>query len=377
MIRISFLLLVFIWILACVEPYNSRLDLRKPILFVDASLTNQPQLNYVKLQESYSDVLGNTFSSFYNINNAEVWIEIDGSERKEVIFQRRGKYVFPEGFKAEEGKTYRLFIKLFDGRLFESDVQQLKRAVPIKNIYQRYVSDAISTRGKKVSGHKIFVDYDDPEEKGDFYYWSWRIFEKREFCITCEGGSYVRNGPDDLGYCTEKALWGLFTYTDYYCDAPCWEIMPSNKISIHSDIHSNGVPVIAKEVLEVSHHTNSGAVIELRQHMIDKVAYEYLKRIVDQSQNSGGFADTPSSALIGNMKSSDGKSETISGYFLVSSVNIRNYFMTRLDIKNPGHPIGIEDRIPNPDPSLIPRLAPCVESETRTGIEPETWITGG
>jgi hypothetical protein len=374
MIRISFLLLVFIWILACVEPYNVKLDLRKPVLFVDASLTNQPQLNYVKLQESYSDVLGNTLSTFFNINDAEVWIEIDGSERKEIIFQNRGKYTFPEGFKAEEGKTYRLFVKLSDGQLFESDIQQLKRSVPIKKIYQRYISDAISIRGGKVSGHKIFIDFDDPEERGDFYYWTWRIFEKREFCMSCEGGRYIRNGPNDLGRCTERLS---SITTDYYCDAFCWEIIPSDKISIYSDIYTNGVSVTSKEVLEVPYYTRYGAVIELRQHMIDKDAFSYLKRIVDQSQNSGGFADTPSSALIGNMKSSDGRPGTISGYFLVSSVNSRNYFINRSDMKNSDFPIGFDPRIPNPDPSPIPTLAPCVESETRTGIEPEMWMNAG
>jgi hypothetical protein len=375
--RFSFLAVLFLWILACVEPYDAKLDLRKPVLFVDANLTDQPQLNYVKLQKSYSAMSGATISTFFNVSDADVWIEIDGSERKEVTLLGKGTYLFPEGFKAEEGRIYRLFIKLADGRQYESEVESIKKPVPVKNIYQRYVSNSIDIRNRKVSGHKIFIDFDDPEGKGDFYYWSWKVFEKQEYCISCAGGRYERSGPDDLGRCTEGRT-GIIL--DYMCDLPCWEIMPSTKVVIHSDTYTDGVPVIAKEIIEIPHYTNYGAVVELRQHTISKEAYNYLKLIIDQNQNSGGFADTPSIALIGNMKSSDNKTESISGYFLVSSVNVRNYFMTRSDMKNPdpGLPIGFDPRPPNPevnDPVVPgrPPLAPCIESDTRTGVKPESW----
>jgi hypothetical protein len=369
-----------LWMLACVEPFDLKLNLTQTLIAVDGNLTDQPDLSYVKIRKFTPSSSSASSGTFSNVNNAQVWVEVNGSERVRVYHTMQGNYSFPKGFKAEEGKSYQLIFRLAEGKEYQSDVQKIKKVTPIKKIYQRHVDGGIPVRDITAEGHKIFIDLDDPPGKGDAYYWNWTLYEKRDFCMSCVGGRYERGGSGAMGSCVRLGPPGPDEETlDYYCDVPCWEVIPSQKLVAQNDAFIDGKSLIGKEIAEIPYYTRYGAVLEIKQHAVTDQAYKYIKLLIDQNQNSGSLADTPSTALVGNIRSVEDPREIIGGYFFVSSVYVTHYFMTREDMGRPGRPIGFESRLPNPEESNEPGrppLAPCIESLTRTNIQPPNWKNG-
>ncbi len=367
---------MLIWLVACVEPFEAELKLQDSLLVIDGNLTDQPGINYVNLRRSYPSSTNSTISSFVIIKDAEVWLMEDNSARIDLHYFD-GSFVFPDGFTAQAGKNYQLFFKLPDGKQYESDIQKIKKVSPIKKVYQRYLSEGIKLGNQEVPGHKIYVDFDDPAGKGDAYYWTYRLFEKQDYCKTCDGGYYMRSNLNDPGFCQpDPTLQASSISLDYNCEVPCWQILPSNLLVAQNDAFTDGRSVIAKEIAEIPYYTSYGAVLEIKQHAISTEAYKYIKLLIDQNQNSGSLADTPSTALVGNVRSSTDKRELVGGYFVLSSVHVMNYFMTREDVINAGRPIGLLGRPANPEVSSAPGrppLAPCTEGISRTKIQPPNW----
>lgn len=370
-------LFLLLWSIACVEPFETNLNLKEFLLVIDGSLTDQPDINYVSIRLSYPSSSNSTVSSFRGVNDAQVWLMVDETSRVDLTLAEKGTYLFPDGFRAEEGRSYQLFFQTSDGKQFESNKQSIKKVAPIKNIYQRYVPEGIPLGNTTTPGHKVYVDFDDPAGKGDAYYWTWRLFEKQDYCKSCEGGYYQRSGADDLGVCVaDQVLINNKVTYDYSCEVPCWEIIPSSKLVAQNDAFSDGRSIVGKEVAEIPFYTSYGAVLELKQHAISLDAYNFVKLLIDQNQNSGSLADTPSTALVGNVRSSSDETDLVGGYFVLSSVNVVNYFLTRSDMINPGRPIGLLRRPANPEESSSPSrppLAPCVNSISRTNNQPPNW----
>ncbi len=372
-------LFIFLWMFSCIEPFDTAFRLTDSILVVDGNLTDQEAGNYVSLRNSKPSSISSSSSIFEPIKDASVWVLIDDSEKVNLSHFDAGTYSFPEGFKAENGRSYQLFFDLSNGNSYQSDAQVLKTVSPIKKVYQEFVSDGIRVRDITAAGHKIYLDMDEPEGKGDAYYWTWKSYEKQNYCTECYGGRYYRNPGEAEGVCVSDQLLIRYNVTyDYKCEKPCWEIIYSNTLNAMNDAFIDGRSLVGKQVAEVPLYTRNGAVIEIKQHAINDKAYKYLKLLIDQNQNSGGLADTPSTALIGNMTSSTNRTESVGGYFVVSSVHTVHYFLDRADVINGVKAVGFQVRESNPEPSgadtTRPPLAPCNESVSRTSVQPINWI---
>ncbi|MGR3809331.1 DUF4249 family protein [Jiulongibacter sp. NS-SX5] len=367
------------WLISCIEPFDAALNLTDSILVVDGNLTDQATGNYINLRNSEPSSSTATSSTFRDINDAKVWVIENGQTQIDLEFFADGTYQFPEGFKAKDGMSYQLYFTLADGRMYESDIQYLKTVAPIKKVYQEFVSEGIQIRDLSAPGHKLYLDMDEPAGKGDAYYWTWKSFEKQDYCAECFGGKYYRETGEPEGSCETDPLLVRYGVTfDYRCERNCWEIIFSNELIATNDAFIDGKSLIGKEVAEIPFYTRYGAVIELKQHAINDQAYKYLKLLIDQNQNSGSLADTPSTALIGNIHSLSNESESVGGYFVLSSVYTVNYFLDRSDGQNISKTVGFEERESNPEPVTAdtsrPPLAPCIESPTRTSKEPINWM---
>lgn len=372
-------LFIFLWMFSCIEPFDAAYRLTDSILVVDGNLTDQETGNYVSLRNSKPSSGSSSSSVFEPIQDATVWILVDQSEKVNLTHFDQGTYHFPEGFKAENGRSYQLYFDLSNGDSYQSNSQVLKTVAPIKKVYQEFVSDGINVRAKTAPGHKIYLDMDEPAGKGDAYYWTWKSYEKQDYCTECYGGRYYRNQGEEEGVCVSDQLLIRYEVTyDYRCERPCWEIIYSDKLNAMNDAFIDGKSLIGRTVAEVPYYTRYGAVIELKQHAINDQAYKYLKLLIDQNQNSGGLADTPSTALIGNIKSLTNTTESVGGYFVLSSVYTVHYFLDRSDAGNGVKTVGFKERDTNPEPAgadtTRPPLAPCNEGVSRTSVKPTNWI---
>jgi hypothetical protein len=150
------------------------------------------------------------------------------------------------------------------------------------------------------------------------------------------------------------------------------------KVNIMNDDFSNGQEIKGRLVAEIPIYQKIGALLEIRQYGISQPVYNYLRLIESQGQNTGGLADTPPATLSGNISSTSNFNQAVAGYFIVASVSKKLYWLDKQDIPDTTPELGLLGRRPNPETMgndlTRPPLAPCVNGEDRTNIEPYGWI---
>jgi Domain of unknown function (DUF4249) len=381
----NIILLSFIitFTISCVEPYNIKYNLNKSILFVDAVLTDEIEDQVVILKLSIPNKNGIS-STNIGVERAKVEVLVNNTERINYTESKinLGYYYAPANFKAEIGKTYQLIIVTADGRKFQSSIEKVNPGTSIKKASQKLeIVGKIGTKEYSVF-HKIYVDTDDPAGKKDFYFWKWRLFERQDICKTCNPQERYYDTPFPGVCIKDLPNFARNVVYDYQCKSGCWQIYYSSNLNIYSDEFADGKTITNKFIDDIPvYQLNRGALLEIRQQSISGAAYKYLKIIVDQSQNSGGLADTPPISLIGNIISTDGEAETVAGDFRVVDESIYNYWIDRSDTyEKEIKPRGLLDgRIANLEPTdpantSRPPFAPCINSYFRTNIKPTGWV---
>jgi hypothetical protein len=224
-----------------------------------------------------------------------------------------------------------------------------------------------------VSGHEIYLNTRDNPSKGDFYVWTYRLFEKQSVCKSCYNSIYIPF-PTPQGRCLDDPSLRNNIY-DYSCSTECWEIFESKQLNIMSDAYSSGSEIKNRLIAKVPLNTTAGFLIEVSQKNIDANAFRYIKILIEQNQTNGSLADSPPAALVGNIKSLTDLKEEVGGYFMVGNTSTYKLWVPRNEVER-YNPIGLlGGRQVNYEPSTLtrPPLANCIKSRTRTPLKPEGW----
>jgi hypothetical protein len=368
-------------VFSCIEPYEISYNLTKSVVIVDAVITDETEEQNIVIKESTPN--GST-SSIVPMQKAQVEILVNGKEK--ILFTERptdpGTYLAPSGFKAQLGNDYQLVIVSAGGDRFESTIERVVKGGEVKAVRQTF--ENVINKEKKTSSfqHRIFVDTEDPSTLGNNYSWSYRLFESQPICKTCEPGQRYYLTPAPNGRCVSDLPNFLRNVVyDYQCSSSCWEIVHSLKANIMSDELVNGKIIENRLVAEVPLYSlNAGALIEIKQQSLSPNGYRYLKILIDQNQNSGGLADTPPAALIGNIKGLGTDSRPIAGFFRVTDQSTIRYWIDRTGVVGENaKPVGLlGGRASNYEPqgadTTRPPLAPCQNGYTRTNQRPLGWV---
>ncbi|MBC7892143.1 MAG: DUF4249 domain-containing protein [Sphingobacteriaceae bacterium] len=353
---------------ACVEPYVPNLNLEGQRFTVEATITDLPEPQYVKL--SYA--VAKPFNEFEitAVGLATVTVLANGVA---LVWKETtpGHYEAPVEFRGTVGTRYQLRLALANGQRYESTEEIMPAVPPIANVYDRFNSQGIARstdRSVFWPSNDVYVDVQDPTNERNFYRWDWTLWEKQQWC------SSVRFG-------------GSIGFYDYECRSKCWDLIFNETSSLLSDTYSNGRTITGQLVGHIPYYsmpgpTAMGALVEVRQYGITPGAYRYQKLLQDQSEKTGGLADTPPAPLIGNVRNTGDDTEIVTGYFTASAVSKRRYWLDRKNATTP--PIGFfqafhEGRGPNPEPfspgppCCRPPTVPCFASATRTPDQPEGW----
>lgn len=367
-------LLLFI---GCIEPFDSNFNISKEIIVVEGQVTDIEGDSYVKLQRAVPSGGRNSF--FRSISGASVVVVED--EGSQYIFEEtneQGYYKAPDGFKAQNNGIYKLIFTTQEGDTYESNSQKLRSVAPIDSVYQVTNPNSLRAGLLNVPTNTIYIDTKDPDGTGDNYLWTWKNFEYQNICVTCLGGRWYPS-PTEAGACVDDdLLTRLGVFYDYYCTSDCWDIFESNTINAQSDILSDGLTIRAREIAEIPYYNVIGGLIQISQQSVSEEAFNYLKLLIQQGQNTGGLADTPPAALIGNVQNKNDPAEAIGGYFLVTSSVKVNYWIDRSDARpnnfRPLGTIGGRDVNPEPDDSSTnpprPPMSPCINGPSRTNEVP-------
>ncbi|UFH52252.1 DUF4249 domain-containing protein [Spirosoma sp. KNUC1025] len=425
---------------ACINLEDISLQSTNDILVVDGTLTNRAEPQVIRLNRSRADRLSGRFQTF-PITGATVEIVVDSSEQVTCHETQDGSYQLPSDFKGLVSHAYQLRFQLSDGTSYISTQQVMQPIPPITTVTAQFNPTSLSSLQltNYTAGHDLFIDSQDPVEQHNYYRWEWRLYERQSWCKSCRQGTYsyykVLPGvykdkdyfvtgtepfedcftpPSGISQADPNAPvvpQGNWIY-DYPCRNACWEIIYGYDQVVFDDVHSNGGLISRKPVAHIPFYDYQPALVDIRQLSLTADAYQYYKLFADQNQQSSGLADSPPTALGGNVHQVDRPQVALVGYFTVSAVSQVHYWLDRKDTQglaygatgsiNTTPPKGsyvnsgdylfysLNGRQPNPEPSPPlgerekakvrlwpnadrPPTAPCLQSDNRTPYKPEGW----
>ena len=411
-IGINFVLLFLV--IACVDPLELDLAGSVDVVVVDGTITNLAEPQTIRLNRSKSDPLTGRFGTL-PITKATVEVIVDSAQVVGCHETVDGTYQLPGDFRGQVGHAYQLRVTLSNGPRYESSTQTMPAVPPIDRLSVAFNATSLPLGlypANFRAGYDVFVSTQDPPSQRNQYRWDWALYEKQKWCRSCYQGVYVdsiQQGYRENGVLvlTRQAVEDCVEpfvkpntdfYFDYTCRTPCWEIIRNYRLSLFDDQLTNGGPLTNRNVASVPLLTRQPALLELRQSSLTKDAYRFYELFQQQTQNTGGLADTPPTALVGNVRNRANARESVIGFFTASAVATSRYWLDKKDATR--LPLGAYDDGGNillgSDElffSLIRRppalglvgppftaggpdriiTAPCIPGENRTPLMPEGW----
>lgn len=372
------------FLISCTEPVTPEFLFKSGLVSIEGFVSTVPGGSFARMFEINEFNIGiNTYENVF-IDGAQVtFINADTGE---VVFLSENEdaeiYTPPIDFTASAGDTWELEIILADGTVYQSLPETIRESVPITAIAATYRPELVfrTEFDDFVPGHSIEIDFEDPLEDENFYYWSYRSFEERDICATCYDAHIYRNET-----CEPVEPFPEFPetvpYHTYDCQTDCWQIRYNQNISIFRDKFSNGLSVDGLPVGNVLLYTKKDILVEVQQFSLSAAAFEYYETLKDIIDDNGGFNSPPSAALIGNMFNPNDPDEFVLGRFTGASGAVARIFLERGDLEEDQ----LENQtrapegtwfIPGFQPDEYVFSVPCPgESRHNTGIRPEGWPT--
>ena len=162
-------------------------------------------------------------------------------------------------------------------------------------------------------------------------------------------------------------------FEGFFCCSPCWSVEPCiGCIYIASDAFANGSLIARQSIGSVPYDSRDPYYIVIEQQSLSRDAYTYWKTVKDQSSNSGGIFDAPPTFIKGNMTNPTDKNEIVLGFFSVSSVATKAFYLDRSQTFEPFGTVQV--RAPT---VFSANCEVCREGPLRTNIKPEGWFDLG
>ena len=408
-------LAVALLLFGCVDPYEPEVKSTVDVIVVDGTITNLAEPQIIRLNRSKADSLTGRFGTL-PITKAMIEVVVDSITVITCHETINGTYQLPGDFKGQVGHAYQLRFTFSDGTRYVSSQQVMQAVPPIDRIYARFNPTSLpaqltnGTISRYRGAHEVFIDWQDPADQPNYYRWEWKLWEKQEWCRSCVQGEYAQykfiGGGLDNCFISGRELYEdcfyppelqtpiynyggqnpYFVY-DYTCRTQCWEIIYAYAIDVFDDRYSNGGFIKDRNVARIPFYQDHGCLIEMRQSSLTPDAHRYFKSFQDQTQNTGGVADTPPSAPVGNVRNQANSHENVVGYFTASAVSAARYWIDRKDAEEPSPGLfeALNGRLPTPEPDtakpvfcitappLRPPTALCVPSDSRTPFKPVGW----
>lgn len=280
-----------ILLFACEIPISVEYEVIEPQVVVDGLITNEPGPYEVKLTYSSAYTSGSDGNNIA-LSGALVTIS-DDTGAKEVLHEtKQGIYLTREGFRGSVGRIYTLHITTAEGKMIESDPEEMLPIPEVDSIY--YIFQQISS--EKEQGHEVFVVVDDPVEDKNFYRWKW--------------DGYYR----------------FYMVSDFETIACFKHEFDINKISVVSDRDFNGNKIYFP-VSFVPHFVNDFYLIHIHQYSLTESAYKFWNSLYEQSASVGSIFDSQPARIKGNLFYIDDTQEPVLGYFGVSAHSLGYQYM--------------------------------------------------
>lgn len=357
---------------SCIDAVEPEFEFKEGLVFVESIASTIPKASFVTINRSTIE-FGVYVVNF--VEGANVSFENTSTGELVSLIETRNSYLPPDDFVVQPGDQWKMNILLANGKKIESSPEQVLEPVPISNIEVRYDPELVfrdNLGGKFVPGHEVSIDFEDPANTENYYYWTYKTYENLDFCEKCFEAIW-RNGE-----CTPTEIARFRArYFDYACDIDCWRIRFPETVTIFDDRFSDGKVINKFPVGDLLLYTKENMVVEVQQFSITPAAYNYFKVLKDVVDNNSGLNAPPPAALVGNLFNPDDNEDFVFGRFTAAATSSASIFINRnliegAAIETSQVPV-FEPQIASPYPPPATVLAPCSENKERTGVQPEKW----
>ncbi len=301
-------LIVAISLQACIEPFTPDISKYDDLLVVDAFLSNENTAATVRLSRSFP------YGS--NISDPETGaiVIISDAEGNDFALNEisDGLYTSDASLVPVVGDQYMIHILTSDGSEFESDYQEMLRAVPIDSVYFSTVIDEPRVQGSGVNGVNIYTRSQVTDNSFSRYYrWQW------------------------------EETWEIRPPFPYPAEQKsCWEDQLSAGIHIGTTENLVSNDLTAEKLFFIPTSQNKLAVrysLLLKQSALTRDNYIYLDKIRKINEGSGGFFDPIPGQLVGNIRKVGDPDFPVLGIFEASEVKTKRIFIDKNDIRALGY----------------------------------------
>ena len=299
---------------SCIERYYPESDeIFTGTLVINAALTNS--LGTQTVQISRSD--GLIYPEFIAETSCVVELENQAGEQISFSEASPGYYSvsMPEGFM-RIGDQYMLRVLTSDGKVYQSEYSLLHPPTAINKIYYKIESYPTVDSDINVEGIQFYLDFEIDADSSEFM--RWELVETYEFHNPdYEGFIYsfdrvLRPMPDSLD---DRQCWitghvnSLYTLDAANLSSPFYTHMPLHFVS--------------NETQRLSH----GYSLLVRQHAMDEPSFRYWDELKLNSHTQSGLYDRLPSMTPSNIYNVDDPEERILGFFGVSGVSEKRFFV--------------------------------------------------
>jgi hypothetical protein len=363
-------IILLFFIEACIDPVPPEFDFVEDLIIVDALTSTLPGTTYATVRKTILE-FGIYKSEF--VSGCKVYLINSKTQETISLIETELNYLAPSDFKVDSGSEWEMEVIMPDGKTYVSQSEIVPEVVPISNISENYNKEMRfdEANNKFIPGHEIRINFQEPSDQENYYYFQYRSYEKEIYCNICYNG--VLRFGECISQIENPQAKQYYTYT---CDQACWQINYSQEITLFDDALTNGKSIENLLVARIPLNSKQDMLAEILQLNITAQAHKYYKTIKDIVDNNGGFNAPLPSALIGNFYNPSDLEDPILGRFTAAAASNQSLFVKRGSITDqyvgylrPPQSELFGDPLPNP----LTYDAPCLENRNRTAIQPPLW----
>lgn len=344
------LLVSFLFLDACVDPFPLDLSSSGLRMVVDGMITNEP--GPYKVSIVYSTRLQGSLRLPTPVSGAEVMI---GSSLFETEFLHEpspGVYETSGLIRGQVGVAYYLTIRI-GKREYRTDPQTLRPAGRIDSLYIKFAPEAVvnpdappdSDGPEYIDAFKLFIDSRGIEGEQNHYRWRWIGINKFK---TFPELHTIGETPNTI-----PAPWPCSGYVRYLgellkvreCECCiCWSTHYSSTATVSdarfvNDHLFKGVEVGSVAITPKNFYEKY--YVEVEQLSVSKEVHTFWKLVEAQQKNLGSWFQPNATRIKGNIINIKNPEDEVFGIFSVSGVTRRRIFITPEQIPYKVQPIEV------------------------------------
>ncbi|MBE9516978.1 MAG: DUF4249 domain-containing protein [Bacteroidetes bacterium] len=297
---------------SCVEPFEPMLEESRKVLVISGMISDQPGRHEIRvsLSSPYKELV------FQGVDFCMVAVE--DQEGNMVHYSNTGEGVYVADLSdsfLEVGDAVRVQVLTPEDRLYRSSYDTILACPELDSVYyelgQQETPDPEFTR----PGIQFYLDMTGtPADSRNII---WQVDETWEYWASLFGTHILRGWGDSDMFLTNTIF-------------KCWKQAPLDHVYIGSTRNLSSNELRKLPLNFVSNETDRLSVtyrLHVKQQSLSLAAYDYWKRMNDQSVESGGMYEKQPASVIGNIYNVDDPEEVVLGYFYATQLREQRLFV--------------------------------------------------